>query len=235
MPLKLEPATEADTERAARIEADAYAEHPVDAILFPGPFPPLVAGQRSPRAEALRRILRDDPSVYMFKVIDTDVEPSDDNKQMIGFTQWGINDGSQLPLTKKTFGPGANIEACETVFGSMEAIRHERIKTKHVRKLVTGFSFPGNGNNNEAHVEDLKSLIVDPKHQRRGAGRMLVMWGIEEFKKLGLPFFLEATAMGHSLYLSCGFRDIDVVTVDLSKWGGPEEMTYYVMARDNQA
>lgn len=39
---------------------------------------------------------------------------------------------------------------------------------------------------------------------------MLVNWGVEEAKKLGLPAYLESSPAGHSLYLRSGFRDVNI-------------------------
>ncbi|KAI1436827.1 acyl-CoA N-acyltransferase [Xylaria sp. CBS 124048] len=210
MPLQVLPANEADAERAAQIENDAYAGDPFCPFLAPGPFPELPFGQKNPRIEELTRSLRESPSVRWFKVVDTDITPSEDNQQMIGFAQWNINDGSHLPLeARRSYGPGTNLEACEALYGWLRAVRNERLEArKHIH---------------------LRLLHVDPKHQRRGAGRMLVMSGIEAFSKLGLPFFLESSVAGHSLYLSCGFRDIDIKVIDFTRWGKPANHVNYVM------
>ncbi|KAI1819638.1 acyl-CoA N-acyltransferase [Xylaria intraflava] len=213
MPLELQPAVEADAERAAQIEKDAYARNPFLPVFFPGPFPEPPAG-RNVRAEELRATLLSNPSVRWWKVVDTDIEPSKDNEQMIGFAQWNINDGSFLVPEARTFdGPGMNVEACEAVFGGLQSIRNKRLETKK-------------------HVH-LRMLHVDPKHQRRGAGKMLVMWGVEESGRLGLPAFLESSTEGHSLYLTCGFRDIDAYAIDLSKWGRAEKHVNYIMALEH--
>ncbi|KAI1828605.1 acyl-CoA N-acyltransferase [Xylaria intraflava] len=209
MPLKLQPATQADAERAAEIEKDAYNEDLFSPILFPGPFPEPQASKRNWRAEELASIFHENPSVRWLKVIDTDIEGGKHNEQMIGFAQWNINDGSQPPTKPRAYGPGANVEACKEVSAGLQAVRSARLKIKHVH---------------------LSLLHVDPKHQRRGAGRMLVMWGIEESKRLGLPAFLESSGKGHSLYLSCGFRDVDVHAVDFTKWGKPASRVTYIMA-----
>ncbi|KAI0409421.1 acyl-CoA N-acyltransferase [Xylaria palmicola] len=211
MSLILQPATEADAVRAAEIERVAYAPNPFNPVLFPGPFPEPAAGQ-NPRAADMAKQLRDDPSTRWFKVVDTDIPAAVDNGQMIGFAQWNINDGSQAPPSPRTFGPGCNVEACEALFGGLHQMRLKNFADKR-------------------HVH-LRLLHVDPKHQRRGAGRMLVMWGVEEARRLGLPAFLESTEEGHSLYLSCGFRDIDIQTVDFTKWGKPADHINYIMALD---
>ncbi|GAP83603.1 putative gnat family protein [Rosellinia necatrix] len=209
MPLVVQPATEADAPRAADIERAAYAPNPFNPVLFPGPFPAPTAGE-SPRAMEMAKNLKTDPSIRWFKVVDTAIEPGEDNKQMIGFAQWHINDGSQVPAGPRTFGPGCNAEACEALFGGLDKMR-----AKHYGNL---------------HHVQLRLLHVDPEHQRRGAGRMLVMWGVEEAKRLGMPAFLESSVEGHSLYLSCGFYDIDVQSIDCTKWGKPANAINYIMA-----
>ncbi|KAI1131277.1 acyl-CoA N-acyltransferase [Nemania abortiva] len=209
MPLVLQPATEADAVRSAQIERAAYASNPFNPLLFPGPFPEPPAG-RNPRAEEMAKQLHGDPATRWLKVVDTDLEATEDNQQMIGFAQWNINDGSQLPVRSRTFGPGTNAEACEALFGGLH-----RLCAKHFGAIK--------------HVH-LSLLHVHPDHQRKGAGRMMVMWGVEEAKKLGLPASLCASEEGHSLYLSCGFRDIDVQTIDFTKWGKPVDHINYIMA-----
>jgi hypothetical protein len=137
MPLVLQPATEADAERAAQIERDAYAPNPFSTLLFPGPFPEPTPGQsQNPRATEQVKKLRADPTTRWLKVVDTDVEPSEDNRQMIGFAQWNINDGSQPPPTRRTFGQGCNVEACEELFGGLADMRVKSIgDRKHVREF----------------------------------------------------------------------------------------------------
>ncbi|KAK5624487.1 hypothetical protein RRF57_000203 [Xylaria bambusicola] len=208
MPLELQPATEADAERAAEIEREAYGPNEFSSILFPGPFPDHVPGKNT-RAEELAKAYREDPAIRWLKVVDTDLAPTEDNKQMIGFAQWNINDGSQLPLPPRVFHAGCNKEACEAVFTSLDEIRRKRSGVKHVH---------------------LRLLHVDPKHQRRGAGAMLVNWGVEEAKKLGLPAFLESSPAGHSLYQRFGFRDIDINLIDFTRFGKATNHTTYIMA-----
>jgi hypothetical protein len=61
---------------------------------------------------------------------------------------------------------------------------------------------------------------------------MLVMWGIEEAKKIGFPAYLESSEAGHTLYLSCGFRDIMKHSVDCTKWGKPTDHINYMMMKE---
>jgi GNAT superfamily N-acetyltransferase len=47
--------------------------------------------------------------------------------------------------------------------------------------------------------QDLKLLQTDPRHQRRGAGSMLIRWGLDESERRGVPAYLEAIEEGRSL------------------------------------
>lgn len=50
----------------------------------------------------------------------------------------------------------------------------------------------------------------------------------------GRKVYIEATPSGHPVYLKLGFKDIDVLKVDLSKWGGKEIGVNTIMLRDPQ-
>ncbi|KAI0396637.1 acyl-CoA N-acyltransferase [Xylariaceae sp. FL0594] len=209
MPLVLQPATEADAPRAAQIESLAYRPSPFNKYLFPGPFPEPEPG-RNPRAEEMIEILRNDPSIRWLKVVDTDIDPTEDNAQMVAFGQWHLKDGREAPEASRAWGPGCNAEACEALFGGMAQLRREYYgDQKHVHLML---------------------LQVDPKHQRRGAGKMIVTHVIEKAKEAGLPAFLESSMEGHPLYLSCGFRDIGTHVVNFAKWGKDADNISYFMA-----
>ncbi|KAI5923335.1 acyl-CoA N-acyltransferase [Camillea tinctor] len=196
MPLELHPATEADAHRAAEIEALAYQPSPFNAILFPGPFPPEA---RDSRAAELTTGMSEDATARCFKVVDTDVEGE---QKMIAFAKWHVYTDRATSNTPRAFGPGCNVEACEMLFGGIDKLKESLM-----------------GNNPCVY---LKHLHTDPKHQGRGAGTMLVQWGLEEAKKLGLVAYLESSEAGHSLYKKCGFRDVEHLEVDFSKWGATE-------------
>ncbi|KAI1329140.1 acetyltransferase [Xylariaceae sp. FL0255] len=215
MPLKLLPATESSAARIAQIERAAYADKPMNDVLFPGPFPPSVLdGMLDGRAANLAKELREDPTCHWLKVIDPDIIPSFatesadgyHDEQIIGFAQWNIRaNGEPLPPGRAFSGPGVNDEACEALFGGIH----------RMRERVVG---------DRKHVH-LRLCFVDPKGQRRGAGKLLVMWGVEEAARLGLPAFLEASEEGYHLYRSCGFRDVEKLVVDCKKWGVDDAVT----------
>lgn len=52
----------------------------------------------------------------------------------------------------------------------------------------------------------LDLLTVDPMHQRRGVGHMLVKWGTKLADELGFIAVVEASEVGKGLYESEGFE-----------------------------
>ncbi len=126
MPLILEEAVEADVARIVEIERLAYASAPLAPILFPGPFPP---GAADDRAIGLIKQFRENPTVRLVKVVDTEAG------EIAAFAKWGINEKPQKPVRSRKFGTGCNIEACEEFFGGIFRKRGELMGDKaHIRK-----------------------------------------------------------------------------------------------------
>lgn len=73
----------------------------------------------------------------------------------------------------------------------------------------------------------LALLVTARQHRQRGAGSMLVKWGIELSEKTGLPCYLQVSEQGRRLYQHHGFEDIGTVEFNLSEYGldGIEKMT----------
>lgn len=73
----------------------------------------------------------------------------------------------------------------------------------------------------------LALLVTGSQYRRQGAGSLIVKWGIELSESTGLPAYLQASEQGRRLYSHYGFRDLDTVEFDLSKYGltGVERMT----------
>jgi GNAT superfamily N-acetyltransferase len=64
-------------------------------------------------------------------------------------------------------------------------------------------------------------LQTDPDFQGHGAGSALINWGKQKADELGLSIYLESSTVGHGFYKKHGFRDIDVMDIDFSPYGGP--------------
>lgn len=74
-------------------------------------------------------------------------------------------------------------------------------------------------------------LDTHPDHQRRGAGAMLVQWGADVADDAGLCCYLEASAAGYHLYRKKGFEDVDLIVLDLSRYGGRGHSRHVCMIR----
>lgn len=80
----------------------------------------------------------------------------------------------------------------------------------------------------------LHLLITLPEHHRRGAGAMLLKWGLDQADKAQLPSYLEASDMGRPLYERLGYRPVKETFFDLSKYSSEGIERNTVMLRDPQ-
>ena len=63
-------------------------------------------------------------------------------------------------------------------------------------------------------------MHTHPRYQRRGAANALLKWGLQRADELNLPMYLESSATGQSLYKKHGFKDVAIVDLDLTPFGG---------------
>ncbi|KZZ96836.1 Acyl-CoA N-acyltransferase [Moelleriella libera RCEF 2490] len=245
MPLRVARAGADDAARAVAIEHLAYGHGPQNSALFPGPFPP---GGDTSRIETLKHQLREDPACHWAKVVDSDLE-AQGGDGMIAFSMWYMWEKPRdTPPPTRKWGPGSNPEACELFFGGMRREWIRRFAHKpHVCQLFPWPSpllplplllplllllpLPLLTERAAINAADLKLLHTDPQHQRRGAASSLLNWGIAEADRLGLPAYLESTPEGRVLYERHGWREVGRLVVDLSKWGGPADLTSTLMVR----
>jgi GNAT superfamily N-acetyltransferase len=59
----------------------------------------------------------------------------------------------------------------------------------------------------------LDSLGVHPQHQKKGIGKLLLEWGVQEAAKQGGDCYLVATPAGLPLYRAAGFEDVRTVDI----------------------
>lgn len=52
------------------------------------------------------------------------------------------------------------------------------------------------------------------EHRRRGAGLMMMKWGLDKADAIGLDSFVEATEAGYELYKAAGFVTVDDFRAD---------------------
>ncbi|KAF2683304.1 hypothetical protein K458DRAFT_452810 [Lentithecium fluviatile CBS 122367] len=69
----------------------------------------------------------------------------------------------------------------------------------------------------------LNILFTHPDYRRKGIGSMLVQWGIDTAKSLGVEFWLNSTSVGKPLYDKFGFELVKKNTL-VPKTENPDEM-----------
>ena len=61
----------------------------------------------------------------------------------------------------------------------------------------------------------LRRLVVHPDFQRRGIGRKLMQWGLDEADRLGIVSWLFARPAGIQLYQRCGYVEVANISFDI--------------------
>ena len=77
----------------------------------------------------------------------------------------------------------------------------------------------------------LRLLAVDPKHQRRGAGTLLLEHFLAEVDRLQLPAYLDSGVSGKALYERFGFEVIMDFPLNCLDYGGRSDGRHWCMLR----
>ncbi|KAL9613546.1 MAG: hypothetical protein Q9167_001931 [Letrouitia subvulpina] len=190
-----------------QINDAAFAQDPWQRIMKPNMPPPHI---RVKAIERFRKDFRHDPAVHFLVVEDTD------KNELVAFAKWNVyktqrpeSDWKKEPEIE--WDEGANDAAIKSF---LDGILRGR------QKIVGG----------KAHLL-LNMLDTHPDHQRKGAGRQLVKWGIDVADEAGLPIYLEAAPPGLKLYRSMGFVDVENYDTDMAAWGGQGIHRHVFMVR----
>ncbi|KAF2474432.1 uncharacterized protein BDR25DRAFT_256293 [Lindgomyces ingoldianus] len=201
MAITVQEALDSDIPRACEVEmaaySNAYSPNPISSILFPGPFPP---DSQEKRAQGLISERKGDLSTRYMKAVD------EETGQLIAFSKWHIYDTPESAAAAERsvdIRQGMNKEAFTAFFGGLAKRKKELIGSK-------------------PHIY-LHLLHTDPKFQKRGAGGLLLKWGMDKSNELGFPVYLESTPDGHPFYLKYGFKDIEEFALDISRFGGGDK------------
>lgn len=106
--------------------------------------------------------------------------------------------------------PEFNVDVYSALFGPLRAAHRDIMGTRPHAYLVT--------------------LVTDPDEGRRGAGGLLVRWGLDRADELGLDAYLGASPMGKGLYEKNGFETVRTVPFDMKEWGGEGVVSHVVSA-----
>ncbi|KAH8887217.1 acyl-CoA N-acyltransferase [Thozetella sp. PMI_491] len=191
-------ATEADFRAMSLINLDAFADNPHRAAMFPERLRvnPGYQDQIEFRLASWRAELKEPTSHFLAAV---ECRPGG-TEELIGFALWN----SPYPG-----GKGPTEEEKEAKRKGMPAVVSPAFDAEvagQLGKEVMGWIMDVMADDIRKTYWLLQTIAVHSKHQRKGAGRCLVQWGIDEAIKDGKDIFLVATSSGRKLYDSVGFE-----------------------------
>ncbi|KAK2768735.1 hypothetical protein FQN54_000591 [Arachnomyces sp. PD_36] len=185
-----------DFRTLADIHADAFKDNPLNLLMYPNKVTPASLEASFQRMKLHHK----DPSTHFVKAVDTETG------EITGVARWNVylsgrpQEELDAPTVQIPKSPDANAELIGEVIDVLEKTRKETMGRR-------------------PHCS-LNLLAVSPKHQRRGAGAVLVKYGTDIADKENIEAYLESTQDGYSLYKRTGFQDRGFVELDVSKWSG---------------
>ncbi|POS77111.1 hypothetical protein DHEL01_v204488 [Diaporthe helianthi] len=210
-PTTIRRATRADLPLMARMLVDAFAPGPWGRFLFPGHLRVTpgdedeVAWRQHTLAEGLDSPARDTVLACQ----------GQGDGEIVGWSQWI----DLAALTKGSGGGGLNPEEMKVKTDDrdsglargpnppgldLDALNTLRTEGQELEKKFKEFL----GAERAAASLQLNYLVVEPKHQRKGIGRLLVKEGLDQAARQGRDVCLRATPEGRPLYLALGFEEI---------------------------
>ncbi|KAJ4335005.1 hypothetical protein N0V95_009022 [Ascochyta clinopodiicola] len=195
--------TEADIPRFFEIISLAFAnDHEYMEAVFPAHHTP--AGRKI-GSERMLQTFRGDPYSNFMKVVDNDTG------EIVAAAKWNIYKGGKVPPLPELDGDywdgEEEKEFAQSIFQAFLGPRQKVIEETN------------------AH------LVVDPAHQGKGAGRMLVRWGLARADEMGVDAVVEGSDRGRRLYASEGFDGPHYVVPVPEKFAARRKQTYWWMRR----
>ncbi|PMD55927.1 acyl-CoA N-acyltransferase [Hyaloscypha bicolor E] len=115
----------------------------------------------------------------------------------------------------KSFWPkGANLDVINVKFGTLGQLKEYYC--------------------NDSETYYVQLLATDPAYQRRGLASKLLKQVLQIADRGGKMSYIEATEAGFPVYQKLLFKQVDIVEVDLSRWGGKGTTSNRIMQREPQ-
>lgn len=124
---------------------------------------------------------------------------------------------------------GANLEVCDLKFGPLDRCRESSINEEETygEPIVSKYLLSFANSHLVCHL-----LAVHQDYWRQGLGGMLLKHVLALADAEGRRTWIEATPSGRPLYAKLGFKEVNLVSVDLTKWGGKEPGKNWGMVRE---
>jgi ribosomal protein S18 acetylase RimI-like enzyme len=227
MPFELRPITPDDTLSWVRVRSLAYYGPTHECIHNGAVSDSSVRRIAEDWKEDLKKL-----NNYHWRVVDTNLEPSEDDPptnggRTIAIAVWSVHNAKaessnepvatpSLTTTKSSFvPPELRIDALSSLLGPLRAAQPEIMGTSEPYLM-------------------LNMLATHPDHQGRGAGKVLLDWGLKKADDEGLVTYLSATGVGRRMYEKRGFEVVKTIEWDRVPWGGEGKDCHWCMVRQPQ-
>ncbi|TFB00393.1 hypothetical protein CCMA1212_007630 [Trichoderma ghanense] len=217
MTIRIRDATVDDLPAIARIASAAF--HPATDIIAARLFPTLLQEQESIRDNdiyswryAKKTASLSSPNAVMVVAID-DALPVKD--QVVGFGLWDVYDHKPKPqnATRTQADLEKTANQARTAIYEVPPPSFDQEAYAELRAIVSADHQEMFGQTGIKDVWHLDYLGVDPQHQRKGIGRMLLDWGLSRADSENKDCYLMATPAGRPLYTKRGFEVVRTVPI----------------------
>ncbi|KAH6717678.1 hypothetical protein BKA61DRAFT_511935, partial [Leptodontidium sp. MPI-SDFR-AT-0119] len=214
MPLELSLATEADMEAISRSQMAAF--HPIDpvhSLIYPSPTPIPDSVITSVTSRQLVSWRQNPTRTRWIKLTDpSNPVDAEDRQFVVAAAKWIFfeqeKEGEEERWPRKG-GVKVDWVPNQTTLPPSERITYEVLgadDTSYVSYILETFY-----TNKRKHMTGpcavLDICFTHPSYQRRGAGKLLVGWGVEEADRRGVKSWVEASVLGKGLYEKFGFGE----------------------------
>lgn len=164
------------------------------------------------------------------------------SREIVGFAQWQYpltlspeaeSEKKHLDATREERVPlpeKANAALIKDFFGLLDVKRnHYTDQTKDYRKISHGQQVLCSL---ITRPQVLSLLGVAPAHQGKGAGSALIKRGLDDADANNARAYVEASPYGLPVYKKRGWKEIDRVIMDMSKYGGQGLAAEVLMMRE---
>ncbi|PYI03678.1 acyl-CoA N-acyltransferase [Aspergillus sclerotiicarbonarius CBS 121057] len=232
MSYTIRPATEADAPELANINIASFSHQALWSNLFPStPSTSTTSPSSSTStnytqahplktARCLAKLLA--PHVHVLVAIDNHTE------KIVGYARWAFPTMDPEISTVGLLSPSNEALLKEHADGKAypEGMRVDVYEAFWALLKDKQGLFVGEG---DFVLEFLATL---PSAQGKGVGTALLQWGIEQADKRNARVYLEATTDGYALYQKYGWRDLEVMELDFTAFGGVGSQKWFAMMRE---
>lgn len=207
MTLKLELATEKDADSIGDVHMAAFATNPNLLKHFPTP-----ASKIGLHACVARKATEDmrDPHTVVLVVKDTDL-----GDKVISYGKWSLPSSSSETEAPWIWPEETRVDIVDSWTELVEGTKEDLLGDK-----------PHYG---------LSYTATHPLHQRRGASKMMVQWGVDRAKEENLPIYLESTEEASHMYEKLGFKCLRKFSFTFEDGSSYGESVYMLQPDENRS